>query len=110
MAAGSLASCVILLIGRELSWVPMQTVIAAALPDAGRYNRDNVTVTIGFEDGSVANLLYPANGDRAVARNISRYSAEAASPASTTSKLSIFPAMARPRHSKGGQTRAIAGK
>jgi hypothetical protein len=37
---------------------PMQTITAAALPDAGRYNRDNLTVTISFEDGSVANLLY----------------------------------------------------
>jgi predicted dehydrogenase/threonine dehydrogenase-like Zn-dependent dehydrogenase len=47
---------------------PMQTVTAAALPDAGRYNRDNVTITISFEDGSLANLLYLANGDRAVAK------------------------------------------
>jgi len=46
----------------------MQTLTAAALPDAGRYTRDNVTVTIGFEDGSVANLLYLSNGDRAVAK------------------------------------------
>ena len=69
MEAGSLASCVILSIGRELSWAaPCETITAAALPDAGRYNRDNVTVTIGFEDGSVANLLYAANGDRAVAK------------------------------------------
>jgi predicted dehydrogenase len=47
---------------------PMQTVMAAALPDAGRYSRDNVTVTIRFEDGSIANLVYVANGDRAVAK------------------------------------------
>ena len=46
----------------------MRAVTAAALPDAGRYNRDNVTVTISFEDGSLANLLYLANGDRAVAK------------------------------------------
>jgi predicted dehydrogenase/NADPH:quinone reductase-like Zn-dependent oxidoreductase len=47
---------------------PLQTVTAAALPDAGRYSRDNVTVIIGFKDGSVANLLYAANGDRAVGK------------------------------------------
>jgi predicted dehydrogenase/NADPH:quinone reductase-like Zn-dependent oxidoreductase len=47
---------------------PLQTVTAAALPDAGRYNRDNVTVILGFKDGSVANLLYAANGDRAVGK------------------------------------------
>jgi predicted dehydrogenase len=46
----------------------MRTVSAKALPDAGRYSHDNVTVTIGFEDGSVANLLYLANGDKAVAK------------------------------------------
>jgi polar amino acid transport system substrate-binding protein len=47
---------------------PMQTVTAAALPDAGRYSRDNVSITIAFQDGSLANLLYLANGDRAVAK------------------------------------------
>jgi predicted dehydrogenase/threonine dehydrogenase-like Zn-dependent dehydrogenase len=47
---------------------PMQTVTAAALPDSGRYNRDNVAATIGFEDGSIANLLYLANGDKAIAK------------------------------------------
>jgi predicted dehydrogenase/threonine dehydrogenase-like Zn-dependent dehydrogenase len=47
---------------------PMHTVTAAALPDAGRYSRDNVTITIAFQDGSLANLLYLANGDRAVAK------------------------------------------
>ena len=46
----------------------MQTVTAAALPDAGRYSRDNVSVTISFRDGSLANLLYLANGDSAVAK------------------------------------------
>jgi polar amino acid transport system substrate-binding protein len=46
----------------------MRTITAAALPDAGRYNHDNVTITISFEDGSLANLLYLANGDRAVAK------------------------------------------
>ena len=46
----------------------MQTLTAVALPDAGRYNRDNVTVTISFEDGSIANLVYLANGDRAAGK------------------------------------------
>jgi predicted dehydrogenase/threonine dehydrogenase-like Zn-dependent dehydrogenase len=46
----------------------MQTLTAAALPDGGRYSGDNVSVTIGFEDGSVANLLYVANGDRTVGK------------------------------------------
>ncbi len=53
---------------RAVVGYPMQTLTAAALPDSARYHGDNVTVTIGFEDGSVANLLYLANGDRAVAK------------------------------------------
>jgi predicted dehydrogenase len=53
---------------RAVVGCPMQTLTAAALPDGGRYHCDNVTVTIGFEDGSVANLLYVANGDRAVGK------------------------------------------
>jgi polar amino acid transport system substrate-binding protein len=47
---------------------PVRTVHASALPDASRYSRDNVTVTIEFEDGSIANLLYLANGDRTVGK------------------------------------------
>jgi predicted dehydrogenase/NADPH:quinone reductase-like Zn-dependent oxidoreductase len=46
----------------------MRSLTAAALPDAGRYNGDNLTVTISFEDGSVANLVYVANGDKTVAK------------------------------------------
>ena len=53
---------------RAIVRCPMRTVTAAALPDTGRYNRDNVTSTISFQDGSLANLLYLANGDRAVAK------------------------------------------
>jgi polar amino acid transport system substrate-binding protein len=53
---------------RAVAGCPMLTLTAAALPDAGRYNRDNVTVTIRFTDGSLANLVYLANGDRAVAK------------------------------------------
>jgi predicted dehydrogenase/threonine dehydrogenase-like Zn-dependent dehydrogenase len=53
---------------RAVVGCPMRTVSAAALPDVGRYSHDNVTVNIGFEDGSVANFVYVANGDRAVAK------------------------------------------
>jgi len=35
---------------------------------AGRYSRDNLSAAISFRDGSLANLLYLANGDRAVAK------------------------------------------
>ena len=37
-----------------------------ALPDGLKYSRDNISATLGFEDGSVASLLYVANGDKAV--------------------------------------------
>lgn len=42
------------------------SVTANALPDGARYNRDNVVTTLGFQDGSIANILYLANGDRSV--------------------------------------------
>jgi predicted dehydrogenase len=42
------------------------SVAANALPDGARYNRDNVVATLIFQDGSIANISYLANGDRAV--------------------------------------------
>ena len=69
MAGGSSVNCVIFVDwARAVVGCPMQTLTAVALPDAGRYSRDNVTVTISFEDGSIANLVYLANGDRAVGK------------------------------------------
>jgi len=45
---------------------PIRTVTAQALADGARYNRDNVVVTLLFQDGSIASLMYLANGDRSV--------------------------------------------
>ena len=45
---------------------PIKKVQAAALPDGTRYNQDNVVAVLSFEDGSVGNLLYLANGDPSV--------------------------------------------
>jgi predicted dehydrogenase/threonine dehydrogenase-like Zn-dependent dehydrogenase len=45
---------------------PIASVSAVALPDAAKYNRDNVAVTLHFADGSVGNILYLANGDKAI--------------------------------------------
>lgn len=39
-------------------------VYAAGLPDRDPYREDNVTLVIGFEDGSQGTLHYLANGDR----------------------------------------------
>ena len=47
---------------------PIQHVQAAALPDGNRYSRDNIVVTLAFEDQSLANLLYLANGDPSVSK------------------------------------------
>jgi predicted dehydrogenase len=47
---------------------PIESLTARALPDGSRYNRDNVAVTLSFIDGSIATLLYLANGDKAVAK------------------------------------------
>jgi polar amino acid transport system substrate-binding protein len=51
---------------RAVVEAPIEFVSAAALPDASRYNRDNIVVTLSFADGSLANLLYLANGDKSI--------------------------------------------
>jgi predicted dehydrogenase/threonine dehydrogenase-like Zn-dependent dehydrogenase len=51
---------------RALVAQPIRSLSAAALPDGSRYHHDNLAVTIEFGDGSIANLLYLANGDKAV--------------------------------------------
>ncbi len=43
---------------------PPQTVRAVGLPDAGRYREDNFNLVFTFEDGSIGNLNYLANGDK----------------------------------------------
>jgi predicted dehydrogenase/threonine dehydrogenase-like Zn-dependent dehydrogenase len=53
---------------RAVVGCPMTSLTATALPDTGKYSGDNVTVTVSFADGSVANLLYLANGDKSVAK------------------------------------------
>lgn len=47
---------------------PIRAVAAAGLPDADRYSADNLSATLSFADGSVANLVYVANGDRRVSK------------------------------------------
>ncbi len=44
----------------------IHSVQASALPDGTRYQRDNVASTLRFQDGSIATLLYLANGDKTV--------------------------------------------
>jgi polar amino acid transport system substrate-binding protein len=44
----------------------VQRVYTQALPNQGKYNNDNVAITIGLTDGSVGTILYVANGDKAL--------------------------------------------
>ena len=50
--------------------VPILRVYASATPDAARYNRDNIVLTLSFADGSIANILYLANGDRSLGKEL----------------------------------------
>ncbi len=51
---------------RSIVGTPIVSVTGNALPDGARYHRDNVIATLTFRDGSIANLLYLANGDKSV--------------------------------------------
>src|SRR6267143_4215863 len=51
---------------RSVIGSPIHSVAATSLPDGVQYTSDNVAVTLKFADGSVANLLYLANGDRSI--------------------------------------------
>lgn len=44
---------------------PPVSVVAQAIPDAGRYREDNVIMTFTFPDGSLGVVSYLANGDKA---------------------------------------------
>jgi predicted dehydrogenase/threonine dehydrogenase-like Zn-dependent dehydrogenase len=49
---------------RSVIGSPIDSVAATGLPDGARYRSDNLAVTLKFTGGSIANLLYLANGDR----------------------------------------------
>jgi predicted dehydrogenase len=51
---------------RSIIGCPIRSVTATALPDGAQYRSDNIAVMLKFVDGSVADLLYLANGDRSV--------------------------------------------
>lgn len=51
---------------RSVVGFPILSVTAHAIPDGGRYHRDNVIAVLAFQDGSIANLVYLANGDRSI--------------------------------------------
>ncbi|MGC8855998.1 MAG: bi-domain-containing oxidoreductase [Anaerolineae bacterium] len=45
---------------------PPNTVAAHALPDVGKYQQDNVSITLTFPDGSIGIVDYLANGDKSL--------------------------------------------
>lgn len=51
---------------RSVIGFPIHSVAATGLPNGTQYASDNVVVVLKFADGSVANLLYLANGDRSI--------------------------------------------
>jgi polar amino acid transport system substrate-binding protein len=51
---------------RSVIGSPIHSVTATGLPNGTQFASDNVAVTLKFADGSVANLLYLANGDRSI--------------------------------------------
>jgi polar amino acid transport system substrate-binding protein len=53
---------------RAIVGAPINEVNAWALPDAMRYNQDNISARLSFQDGSIANLLYLANGDQSIGK------------------------------------------
>jgi predicted dehydrogenase/threonine dehydrogenase-like Zn-dependent dehydrogenase len=53
---------------RSIAGTEITSVRASALPDGPPYRQDNVAVILAFADGSIANLLYLANGDSAVGK------------------------------------------
>jgi predicted dehydrogenase/threonine dehydrogenase-like Zn-dependent dehydrogenase len=53
---------------RTVVGAPIEEVSACALPDSTRYNQDNISVRFSFQDGSIANLLYLANGDKSIGK------------------------------------------
>lgn len=46
---------------------PVQ-VMTQALPDSGRYQHDNFHLTLTFANGSIATIIYVANGDKALGK------------------------------------------
>ncbi len=74
---------------------PIKNVQAAALPNGTRYRQDNVIATLRFQDGSIANLLYLANGDKAVAKEYFEVFCEGA-----VARLDDFRALSLTRNGK----------
>jgi predicted dehydrogenase len=49
---------------------PAEHVMTRALPDCGRYAKDNFVITIEFKNGSIATVTYVANGHKAFGKEM----------------------------------------
>jgi predicted dehydrogenase len=83
----------------------MVSVAANALPDGARYNRDNVVATLRFQDGSIANVSYLANGDRSVPKEPFEVFCEG-----KVGRINDFCALELPRDGKIRRTKARRDK
>ena len=90
---------------RHMAGCSIRSVSAAALPDGNRYNRDNVTVTLTFSDGSIANLLYLANGDPGVPKEYFEVFCEGA-----VARLEDFELLQLVRNSKTERIKSVRDK
>lgn len=53
-----------------LAGSPVRRVETRALPDGGRYSRDNLLVTLEFASGSLGQLVYAAGGDKGFGKEV----------------------------------------
>jgi predicted dehydrogenase/threonine dehydrogenase-like Zn-dependent dehydrogenase len=90
---------------RSVVGCPIQTVVAHSLPDESRYNRDNLVATLSFADGSLANLIYVANGDKAVPKELFEVFCEGG-----VARLDDFRSLELSRDSKTKRTQATRDK
>jgi predicted dehydrogenase/threonine dehydrogenase-like Zn-dependent dehydrogenase len=90
---------------RSMIGCSIERVFAAALPDGSRYNRDNVAVTLSFGDGSIANLVYLANGDKSVPKEHFEIFCEGA-----VARLEDFRSLELSRNGKTSESRSQRDK
>ena len=90
---------------RSVVRAPIQAVWASALPDGARYHGDNLTATITFGDGSLANLIYVANGDKSVPKEYYEVFCEGG-----VARLNDFCSLELTRDGKTRRLRAVQDK
>ena len=90
---------------RSVVGASIRSVTANALPDHSRYNRDNLVATLSFADGSLANLIYVANGDKSVPKEYFELFCEGG-----IARLDDFCSLELSRNSKMKRTKGMRDK